>query len=487
MSAHPRHRDRNRRFLAAIATTAVAGVALTTIVPAAYAATASSTVAAKVAAAAPTTGALTIKPTDDAYVDRQAPTRNTGTATKVVAATTSAMDKKALLRFTVPAVPTGATVTSASLVVSSQRNQPAQVDVFALGSGAWTEKTVTWVKAPKVGARLASVKPAPGTKNLAVDLTKVVKPGTAQSFAITVPAGVSEVLSKETGASAPKLVVKWTKPAPVITPPPAPAPTTLFGSNVFREPGENYTQALARQQGKYGQLEATRVFYPGLPAAWPGDAGVSGRPVVVSFKANPVDVLAGKHDAHMKTWFATAPTDRQVNWSFFHEPEDDIERGSFTAADYRAAWAHLDVLADSVRNPRLKATPILMCWSLSPRSGRDWKDYYAGSSVVDELGWDCYNNGFQSGRYTPVESIYGAAKAAAASVGKPWGIAEMGSQLVSTDTSGALRAAWLRESATYLRSNGASWALYFDAPVGGEFRLFDQASVEAWRWAVSGS
>ena len=49
----------------------------------------------------------------------------------------------------------------------------------------------------------------------------------------------------------------------------------------------------------------------------------------------------------MRTW-----------WSFWHEPEDDIERGGFTAEQYRAAWAHLDALETAVHNKNLRSTLI---------------------------------------------------------------------------------------------------------------------------------
>lgn len=495
MPAQPLHRS--RRLMAAIATTAVAGGALAAFVPAADAATATTKATAKAAAAAPTTGTITAKPTDDAYVDQKVPARNTGTATKVVAATTSTMGKRALLRFSVPALPAGATVTSACLVVSSERNQPTQVDVSALASSAWTEKTVTWTTAPKLGARLASVKPAAATKNLSVDLTKAVKPGATQSFAITVPSGVSEVMSKEAGASAPKLVVKWTKPATVVTSPPPPvptppAPTTLFGTSLYTGDGSTFAQALARQNAKYGKLEVVRVFYTGLPAAWPGNAGLSGGPVVVSFKANPADVLAGKHDAFFSNWFATAPRDREIFWTFFHEPEDDIQAGRFTAAQYRDAYRRLDTLADKVGNPRLKTTTVWMCHSLRPGSGRDWHDYYPGGDVVDVLGWDCYNNRWaQQGTYPSPETMLGDLVAVSKSVGKPWGMGEIGS-LVAVGDDGTRRDPFLRSTVQYLRQNGAVFANYFDAYRGQavadpEYRLLDAPSAAAWRWAVSGS
>ena len=74
---------------------------------------------------------------------------------------------------------------------------------------------------------------------------------------------------------------------------------------------------------------------------------------------------------------AKAPTDARTWWSFWHEPEDNIEGGNFTAAQYRTAWRHVADLADAAHNQQLRATLILMCWSAEKGSHRDWRDYYA--------------------------------------------------------------------------------------------------------------
>jgi len=57
--------------------------------------------------------------------------------------------------------------------------------------------------------------------------------------------------------------------------------------------------------------------------------------------------------------------------------------------------------------------------------------------------------------------------------------------LVSGD-SGAGRAAWLNQMASYAQAKGAAFVTYFDAPVGAEYRLLDAPSQQAWRAVVSG-
>ena len=126
--------------------------------------------------------------------------------------------------------------------------------------------------------------------------------------------------------------------------PPVVSGNTLFGSSIYQESGESFAAGLPASRVDVRRLGVDRVFYPGLPKAWPGTAGYSGGPVVVSFKVSPQTVLTGAYDATLKSWFATAPRDRQIWWSYYHEPEDQIEAGDVhrsrvprgLAADLRA-------------------------------------------------------------------------------------------------------------------------------------------------------
>lgn len=261
---------------------------------------------------------------------------------------------------------------------------------------------------------------------------------------------------------------------------------TLPGASIHLREGEDFSAALARSDRTYGPLRMVRVFYPGLPPAWPGSrADVADRTVVVSFKAPPGEVAAGQHDERLASWFAAVPRDRDVYWSYFHEPEDDIARGAYTAAQYRAAWRRLAALADRAGNARLRSTLILMCWTLNPKSGRSFADYWPGGDAIDVLGWDCYNSGGKYGRYTAPQQVFAPLIKKSRALGKPWGIAETGSVRIPGD-SGTGRAAWLRAASRYLDAQRPLWVAYYDYQVpDGDFRLTDAPSQQAWReWCV---
>jgi len=285
-------------------------------------------------------------------------------------------------------------------------------------------------------------------------------------------AAAAVVASREHGADGPRLPVEH-------------GARTLCGAAFNVElPGETYQEALARVDGYYNGLDLARVFYPGLPKAWPGKLDTGGRPMNVSFKAEPAEVIAGRHDARLSEWFRTAPRDRDLYWTFRHEPEQEIQAGEFTAAQYREAWQRLAGLADAAGNPRLHNTLVLMGWSVNPASGRNWRDYYPGPEYIDVLGWDLYNPGWPDGRYKDPAVMFADVIAVSRGEGIPFAIAELGSAMAVGDD-GTGRAAWLRSVSAHLSEAGAVYVAYFDVDRtkhgGDDYRLRDAPSTAAWR------
>jgi hypothetical protein len=254
---------------------------------------------------------------------------------------------------------------------------------------------------------------------------------------------------------------------------------TMYGASFQTGAGESYGRALAGVDKTLGRLDLVRVFYPHAPAPWPGKA--PGRNVVVSFKLPPRQVVAGRYDTKMTAWFAAAPKNLDVYWSNWHEPENDIEAGSFTAAEYKAAFAHLDQLAGKAGNKRLRSTVILQSYSTRPASGRNWRDYVPDPASVDVLAWDVYNR--DTSQYSSPADLLSAPLQASESLGRPFAVAELGSALVAGDN-GSGRAAWLRSMGAYLDAHHAVFVAYFDFLWNGganDYRLRDRASVDAWR------
>ncbi|GAA4881682.1 carbohydrate binding domain-containing protein [Serinicoccus chungangensis] len=258
---------------------------------------------------------------------------------------------------------------------------------------------------------------------------------------------------------------------------------TEFGASMTTS-GISAEDSLDRLDDAFGKLPVVRVFDPDLPFDWSHQRNdlLAGRTMVMSFRPMPQEVLSGQHDAFFRRWFAEAPEDRTIYWSYIHEPEPLIRNGRFTATQYRQAWRRIEAIADQACKPNMFATLILTGWTATPASGRDYRDYDAGRDVIDVLAWDPYNGASDPDRdyYSPVSTFMAPAVETSVADGRPWGIAETGSRLVPGDD-GRGRAAWLRSVAEYAIANDAQFVTYFQSTRDGDWRLNDPYSRAVWR------
>jgi LPS sulfotransferase NodH len=250
-----------------------------------------------------------------------------------------------------------------------------------------------------------------------------------------------------------------------------PKPTIQWGSSVMPVGSETYPQALARVD-KALTPDVIRFFCTGAPK-WPTQTGT--HPLVISFKYPPAEVVAGKHDTELAAFFAATP--RPSVWSYWHEPEDDVQNGKFTAAEYRAAWAHIAPIARASGKP-LRSALILMEFTLRA-PGRNWKDYFV-PDAVDVLAWDAY---WRPGR--TAADVYSRPRAVSVSVGKPWAVCETGVSAVEQPDP-VQRQAMLTALAKDLVAGRPQpeWVTYFDSDPGGTMKWqvsTDPAAAAAWK------
>lgn len=271
--------------------------------------------------------------------------------------------------------------------------------------------------------------------------------------------------------------------------PPAKMTGTKFGVSLSTSGGKTLGEDLADEERRFGRIPVVRTWDPSVP---PSNAWERRKPwfgtrwVVTSMKIKPAEVLSGRHDAALRHYFRTAPRTTPIFWNFWHEPEDEIKRGEFTARQYRQAFRRIVDVAASVCRSNLYPTLVLMNWTVDPRSGLDWRDYYPGRRYISVLAWDPYNgaNGNPTSYRAPSE-IFGNVVRVSREANKPFGIAETGSELVKGD-SGAGRADWLNRTGLYLQQRNALFVTYFQSLNNGDFELRDAPSVSAWRkWVQS--
>ncbi|BCJ73007.1 hypothetical protein CS0771_25510 [Catellatospora sp. IY07-71] len=256
------------------------------------------------------------------------------------------------------------------------------------------------------------------------------------------------------------------------------APSTLFGAPTN-----------GAYLASYGPADMLRAFFTGAPGDWATSPKLNvSQPVNVSFKYPPAEVIAGTHDAALRKFFDDAPTNRTVWWTFFHEPEDNIEAGEFTKEQYSAAWQHIwHITQEPARyKSNVKATLVLMDWDLDVASGRNWLDFYPGDAYVDVISWDVYqfkdnNTSTTDNELMAAHQLRRPSLAVTAARGKPYAISELG-YLDVTD-----RPAFLADLANWARSNNAVFVAYYDWLLANDNRLHDTASQQAWASAIDGS
>lgn len=275
-----------------------------------------------------------------------------------------------------------------------------------------------------------------------------------------------------------KGVAKITKGACAIPRPAATTADTLFGfypGNTTNDPNGmtgTMSSRIDKISAHLGRPGVVRTFFPGLPPAkFAGSNADHGVPVVLSFKAKPTDITRGAHDARLLSFFQSIPTNRQVWWSFYHEPEDNIEKGEFTPAQYRAAWNHLTKLLP--KRSTLKPTLILMNWSLYT-TGRPVSQYLTDGVKV--LAWDIY---LSSARPT-VAAAYDRAINKSKSLGLGWGVAETSVTDTMTNVS---RTQVVKDLVAKSRNHGADFVTWFETNKhDGDWRLSPYRSAAAlWK------
>ena len=195
--------------------------------------------------------------------------------------------------------------------------------------------------------------------------------------------------------------------------------TIIWGSSAGANAGETKAEAYLRVKGAFGKHEIFRYYCaaaPEWPAWLPKETTVH-----ISFKYNANDILAGIYDTDLSSFFSGLGSTSKIYWTYFHEPEDDIRDGAFTAKEYRDAFDHIIDLQKKLNKPNLVPTLCLMSYSLTPESGRNWRDYLPNK--VELLSWDGYYRDNMNGDVT---KVFSKVRAIAKETGMPWAVAETG-------------------------------------------------------------
>lgn len=205
-------------------------------------------VAALLASAVGLSGAVAatvaLTPDADTYIQSDQPTTAYGTRTTI--RVDGSPTVRALLRFTV-----NAAVTSATLRIWANSAQTTGYDANRVASTAWSETGTTWNNQPLVGSKIGSSGPVTAGTWTQIDVTSyVTSSGTFSIGLSTTSVTALSLASRESGSNAPQLVVTsgatptpTSTPAPTATPTPTPSPSpsptgTPAGSIVVTAAGD---------------------------------------------------------------------------------------------------------------------------------------------------------------------------------------------------------------------------------------------------------
>jgi predicted extracellular nuclease len=159
-----------------------------------------------------------LTPNRDAYVDESSPTNNFGTAGSLrVTSRNSNRNQRTLVGFQLPALPSGCSVTSATLTLTATSSATGRtIQVFQISpSASWTEAGVTWNTAPATtgSAATAASSAAPTFNVTGLVQAMYVSANPSNGFLVrdqseSQAGGVTQVYRDRTAASGqPQLVV----------------------------------------------------------------------------------------------------------------------------------------------------------------------------------------------------------------------------------------------------------------------------------------
>lgn len=233
-----------------------------------------------------------------------------------------------------------------------------------------------------------------------------------------------------------------------------------------------------------------RVFSPPGEGLLPWDhPKITGMPAGtepwISFKDFPTDTA-------FAAYLLAAP--RPVKLSWWHERDNNPPQSHPARMEFFARQRHLADIVDDIGRPMVEwmSPPQTLQWTAATttttgkiKGDGDWRLWWPGSGLGST--WDCYADTWGD-RYPNVQEIFRIPLEAAEGTGQPLYIAEFGGVKMPSDTTGAGRAAWIRDAVAYLRERRrvryVAW--WCELGTGGrDFRLLDKPSADAWRAAIT--
>jgi len=267
-------------------------------------------------------------------------------------------------------------------------------------------------------------------------------------------------------------------------------PLLWVGATVTNASANNDISNFEASNSIIGPLRMRRTFVtPQTPATFPTDIAntdaaqdvAAGIHPFLSVKGDPTQVANGDYDGVIAQLAQSFPSDRQCWFTMWHEPENDM-----TGAQFVAMFQRFYSVAKTA-NPALLIGPIfgIFKWASGQAATATPDDWWVGSSFCDFMSIDAYWNTWRGATPQPLSNDpyflrwYGWASAKS----KPLYVTERG-----VLPAGTARASVLLQDETWLKANGFSLFMYWDAIGTGnvDWRIdSDPDSAAAWQQIAS--
>ncbi|MEU0078584.1 glycosyl hydrolase [Micromonospora tulbaghiae] len=234
--------------------------------------------------------------------------------------------------------------------------------------------------------------------------------------------------------------------------------------------GAEWTNTLAQYPG----IVYTRDFGSGSPT----NLTAFGAGKFAALPPNAIMHCSWKGNVEqLSTWMNTL--NQRIYLTWYHEPMGDVDPASYRATATRMAQI---IAAHPRRKWVLGHGPIVTRYWLDERAGNpaDWA--YPG---MTHYGIDCYQDTPTASSYWPASRMFGVTfdKVRAAYPGIRLWVPEYGITRLNSDTSGAGRAAAIRDHLAWLRGQQDvdAVAYFHNQAQFAKFALTDTPSQQAWR------
>jgi uncharacterized repeat protein (TIGR01451 family) len=260
------------------------------------------------AATSATAGTYNVNSSGDTWINEGSKNQTNGTATTLRATTvTATSETRALIAFTLPAIPANETITSAVLRLRVTTSSPYNVTAHAV-TAAWTESTANWNGLSlNFGAAVEATFTAPPNETLWVDVTGLVQrwasgATTNHGIGLQGAAGsLAQFASEENGTVSyrPQLVITTAVVAPALT--------VVKSSSILSDPvnGTSSPKAIPGASVRYtfiatntaaGTTDSnSTIFTDAVPAGmklFVGNAGAAGSGPVTFTNGSPSSGLS---------------------------------------------------------------------------------------------------------------------------------------------------------------------------------------------------